>query len=77
MPKCNFNKVAKQLRHGCSPVNLLHIFRTPFPRSTSGWLLMNVGRALRQKHLLPIYLSKGVRSDVVFFVEMIPSCNFY
>ena len=25
MPKSDFNKVAK---HGCSPVNLLHIFRT-------------------------------------------------
>ena len=24
------------LRHGCSPVNLLHILRTPFPRNTSG-----------------------------------------
>ena len=24
------------LRHGCSPVNLLHIFRTPFPKDTSG-----------------------------------------
>ena len=23
------------LRHGCSPVNLLHIFRTPFPKNTS------------------------------------------
>ena len=32
MPKCDFNKVAKQiaLRHGCSPVNLLHIFRAHF-----------------------------------------------
>ena len=35
MPKCGFNKVAKQFywNHtsaGCSPVNLLHIFRTPF-----------------------------------------------
>ena len=28
------------LRHGCSPVNLLHISRTPFPRNTSGWLLL-------------------------------------
>ena len=27
-------------RHGCSPVNLLHIFRTPFPKSTSGQLLL-------------------------------------
>ena len=25
---CNFIEIA--LRHGCSPVNLLHIFRTPF-----------------------------------------------
>ena len=29
------------LRHGCSPVNLLHILRTPFPRNTSGWLHLN------------------------------------
>ena len=26
--------------HGCSPVNLLHIFRTPFPKYTSGRLLL-------------------------------------
>ena len=31
------------LRHGCSPVNLLHIFRTPFPRNTSEWLLLENG----------------------------------
>ena len=35
MSKCEFNKVALHfveisLWHGCSPVNLLHIFRTPF-----------------------------------------------
>ena len=28
----NFIEIA--LRHGCSPVNLLYIFRTPFPRNT-------------------------------------------
>ena len=37
MPKCDF-KIA--LRHGCSPVNLLHIFRTPFPKNTSGRLIL-------------------------------------
>ena len=26
--------------HGCSPVNLLHIFRNPFLKNTSGWLLL-------------------------------------
>ena len=35
---CNFIEIA--LRHGCSPVNLLHTFRTPFPE-TSGWLLLS------------------------------------
>ena len=38
---CNFIEIA--LRHGCSPVNLLHIFRTPFPKNTSGGLLLGAG----------------------------------
>ena len=38
----NFVEIA--LRHGCSPVNLLHIFRTPFPRNTSGWLFLKAER---------------------------------
>ena len=38
---CNFTEIA--LRHGCSPVNLLHIFRTSFPRNTCGWLLLKLG----------------------------------
>ena len=29
-------------RHGCSPVNLLHIFRTPFLKYTSGRLLLAI-----------------------------------
>ena len=36
MPKCDFNKIAFAFRHGCSPVNLQHIFRTTFLRNTSG-----------------------------------------
>ena len=41
MPKCDFNKVAIQItvRHGCSLVNLLNIFRTPFPRNTYSYAL--------------------------------------
>ena len=30
------------LQYGCSPVNLLHIFRTPFLKNTSGWLLLKL-----------------------------------
>ena len=38
MSLCNFIEIT--LRYGCSPVNLLHIFRPPFPKNTSGWLLL-------------------------------------
>ena len=39
MPKCNLikllcNFIEIALGHGCSPVNLLHIFRTPFTKNT-------------------------------------------
>ena len=47
MSKCVFNKVALlcdfieiTLRHGRSPVNLLHIFKTPFLKNTSGRVLL-------------------------------------
>ena len=36
----NFIEIA--LRHGCSPVNLLNVFRTPLSRNTSGWLLLPI-----------------------------------
>ena len=35
---CNF--IEKTFQHGCSPVNMLHIFRTSFPKNTSGRLLL-------------------------------------
>ena len=37
---CNFIEIA--LRHWCSPPNLLHIFRTPFSRNASEWLLLEL-----------------------------------
>ena len=45
MPKCEFNKVACNfaeitLHHGCFLVHLLHIFKIPFPKNTSGRLLL-------------------------------------
>ena len=35
---CSFIEIT--LRHGCSPVNLQHIFRTAFPKNTSERLLL-------------------------------------
>ena len=46
----NFIEIA--LRHGCSPVNLLHILRTPFPKSTSEGLLLFI------KCILKVVLSE-------------------
>ena len=36
------NFIEITLQHGCSPVNLLHIFRIRLPKSTSGGLLLKV-----------------------------------
>ena len=52
MPKCDFNKVAYcslteiALRHGCSPINLLHMFRAPFYKNTYRGLLLHPLRLL-------------------------------
>ena len=38
------NFIQITLQHGCSAVNLLHIFRTPFAKNTSGGLLLFYAR---------------------------------
>ena len=40
------------LRHGCSSVNLLHIFRTPFPKNTSWWLFLKIEVLIKFIHLV-------------------------
>ena len=65
----NFTEIA--LRHGCSPVNLLHIFRTPFPRNTSGWLLLKDEFFMTLMELTLDFLftdlSQHFEIDLVFF----------
>ena len=46
---CNF--IGITLRHGCSPVNLLYIFRTPFHKSNFGGLLLNPVKHLKWRFL--------------------------
>ena len=43
---CNFTEIT--LRHGCSPKNLLNIFRTPFSKNTSAWLLLNIKKSAKR-----------------------------
>ena len=40
MMLCNF--IVNTFWRGCSPANLLHIFRTSNPKNTSGWLLLRI-----------------------------------
>ena len=40
------NLIETTLRDGCSPVNLLHFFRTPFPQNISGRLLLALAKRL-------------------------------
>ena len=39
--KLQSNLIEIALQHRCSPVNLVHIFRVPFPRNTSEWLRLD------------------------------------
>ena len=55
---CNFIEIA--LQHGCSPVNLLHVFRTPFLKNTSGRLLL----------IIPFHFLQGTSVKLCFlFLE--------
>ena len=53
------NFVEITLRHGCS-LNLLHIFGTPFPNNTSGWLLLNVVTPDQGAATLYVYRELGL-----------------
>ena len=58
---CNFTEIA--LRHGCSPENLLHIFRTSFPRNTSRWLL------LVSTYLNKVLTRQSIQWDQIFIFK--------
>ena len=59
---CNFIEIT--LRHGCSPENLLHSFRTPFPKNTSGWLLLYVFTYMNMLIVTVLQFSK-----ILLFIE--------
>ena len=48
--KLQSNFIEVTLRHGCSPVNLLHIFTTLFFKNTFEWLLL-----VLQKRILKLF----------------------
>ena len=67
----NGNFIEITLRHGCSPVNLQHIFRTTFLKNTSGRLFLYAGdNTLKSKRELAtdlcqqIELTSELKSDL-------------
>ena len=61
---CNFIEIA--LPHGFSPVNLLHIFRTPFPKNIPGRLLLKKKALFHISHIFHKSLSCNF---LVFHIE--------
>ena len=86
MPNCNSiklqsNFIENTLRHGCCPVNLLHIFRTHFPRNTLVWLFLSqcisFWRAERpQKNPVPFILAGSARCAPPKIKSQIRRCIF-
>ena len=82
--KLQSNFIEITLQYGCSPVNLLHIFRTPFLKNTSGGLLLYFETFVRffsdgknkpmkrTKFISPI---KNLRANVLFNVLSILQIN--
>ena len=64
MPKCD---IETALRHECSSVNLLHIFRTPFPNNTSGRLLpgLNIYHLVRKSNNIGASKGNGVNDAFI------------
>ena len=55
---CNFVKIT--LRYGCSPVNLLHIFRTPFYKNTSEELLLCFSESFFSPFLFSVFIEDEI-----------------
>ena len=76
------NFIEITLRHGCSSVNLLHIFRTPFLKNTSGQLILVLLLAFtvipkyktsRDNNSRPI---KNMNAKILAFIIQVKAISF-
>ena len=73
---CNFVEIA--LRHECSPVNLLHIFRTPFQQNTSEWMLLKLQLQTINRDITRHQESTLLSTEPVFITRFeFNYCKFY
>ena len=70
---CNFIEIA--LLQGCSPVDLLYILRTPFPKNNSERLLLSFCRGWHKKNHRPTCskltqtMKKGTAQKMKFSIK--------
>ena len=62
---CSFIKIT--LRHECSLVNLLHIFRTPFHKNNSERLLLLVSRGITFRLFACWFTEKNINTIGILF----------
>ena len=70
------NFIEIKLRHRCSRVNLLHIFRTPFPKNVSGGLLLMIAAI----ELLDTDFTSLYEFTIIFHIDfflLFPKWLFY
>ena len=72
---CNFIEIT--LRHGCSSVILLHIFRTPFLKNTSGRLFLDIVKQCIPENNLFIHLdfASALSHYIATMISILP-CYF-
>ena len=63
--KLQSNFIEISLWHECSPVSLLHIFRTPFHKNTHGGLLLQIFKKLHSLFTFYAFCSKR------FFIHLL------
>ena len=63
------NFIEITIRDGCSPVNLLHIFRALFLENTSGWLLLQYEQSRKKLTGESKEIKQGLKNfDICFSV---------
>ena len=74
IPKSDFNFIEITLRHGWSPVNLLHIFKAPFSKNTSGGMLLNFAKTGLHCSCFPVN-SQNFSEEISHIIHRVCFCH--
>ena len=69
--KLQSNSIEIAFRHEFSPANFLHIFRTAFPRNTSGWLLLVIFKINQYSKYTYVFILSDLTIKSLYSTKMI------